>query len=283
MIHKEPHRVSEQGSAKSAPPKRRIAAPEYLFARPLIEGLDRLPGVKFQVVTPPSLADMLLCCQVDAALVPAVDLQLVSGLTVVPAGCVASASRTLTARIFSRVRPARMSALWTDGQAHTAVVLAQVLWSHCHNARLDIMPYEPEDAGGDEPEAVLLVGDKVVTAPPIGYDWQIDLGAMWHEMTGLPFVFAVWAASDPADCHDLYRILTAARLRGTRDMERIVRDYAVPRDWPADLASQYLTSHLQYDFGEAQREGMEEFFCLAADCGAIDELLPVRYYKPSVA
>ncbi len=146
------------------------------------------------------------------------------------------------------------------------------------------MPFEGDaPPEGEEPEAILMLGDKVVTEPPLGFDWQIDLGAMWHEMTGLPFVVAVWAASDPADCRDLYRILTAARLRGTRDMERIVRDYAVPRDWPADLASQYLTSHLQYDFGEAQREGMEEFFYLAADCGAIDEMLPVRYYKPSVA
>ena len=47
----------------------------------------------------------------------------------------------------------------------------------------------------DGAEAVLLIGDKVVTDPAIGYDYQIDLGAMWYEMTGLPFVFAAWVLS----------------------------------------------------------------------------------------
>ena len=40
--------------------------------------------------------------------------------------------------------------------------------------------------------AMLLIGDKVVTREPRGMGFQLDLGAAWKELTGLPFVFAVW-------------------------------------------------------------------------------------------
>ncbi len=279
----EEHHNPARGTRTRAPLQRRlrVAAQPHLFAQPLIDGLRGSPEVNLTIISPPSLADMLLCCELDAALLPVVGLQEVSGLTVVPAGCVSCSGKTLVTRIFSRVRPEQLSTLWVDHDSRTSTVLAQVLWSHCFNTRLDILPIDTElQEAPDDAEGVLMVGDKVVTAPPLGFDWQIDLGSMWFEMTGLPFVFCVWAASDPDDCGNLYRILQGARLRGTRDLEAAARKHATANGWPADLAQQYLTKHLQFDFTDAQREGMEEFFHLAAECGAMDDVQPVRYYKP---
>lgn len=260
----------------------KIAAQGHLFSRPLIYGLEESAEVELDTGPHPSMADLLLCCEIDAALLPVVDLQgNAGGFTVVPAGCVACQGRSLTARIFSRVRPESMTALWVDDEAHTSSVLAQVLWTHVHNTRLDMLGLDPLlREQPEEAEAVLIVGDKVVVDPPLGFDWQIDLGAMWQETTGLPFVFAVWAAADPDDAPALHRILTAARLAGTRNLRRIAHDFSASKDWPMDLAEQCLASHTQYEFGEGQREGMEEFFFLAAECGAIDEYQPVRYYRP---
>jgi len=45
-------------------------------------------------------------------------------------------------------------------------------------------------------EAVLLIGDKVVKNRPTGFEVEIDLGTEWKTLTGLPFVFAVWAAKE---------------------------------------------------------------------------------------
>lgn len=279
MTRQEPIRT-QNGAKKQR--RYRIAAQGDLFARPLLCGLDDSPEVRLDIGAHPSLADMLLCCEVDAALLSVVDLQgNAGGFAVIPAGCVACNGRTLTARIFSRVRPARLTTLWIDSEAHTSNILAQVLWSHAYNARLDLLPFDADGADmPEEAEGVLLVGDKVVTDPPLGFDWQVDLGTMWHEMTGLPFVFHVWTAADPADGPALYRILSAARQRGQKDLPRIAQDHCDLGNWPPDMAVEFLTRHMQYDFGEAQREGMEEFFYLAAECGAIDEYVPVRYFQP---
>lgn len=261
----------------------RVAAQGHLFARPLIYGLEAVPEIDLSVISPPSLADMLLCCDMDCALLPSIDLQgNAGGFAVIPAGCVACTGRTLMARVFSRVRPAKLTALYADVESHTSTALAQVLWSHVHGTRLDVLPFDPaRQEVPDETEGLLLLGDKVVTAPPLGFDWQIDLGAMWHEITGLPFVFAVWTAGDPADCKDLYRILTAARKSGLAHLNEIIQQHALPAEWPEDLAAQFLTKHMSYEFGPAEREGMEEFFSMAVEHGVIDEMIPVRYYQPA--
>lgn len=281
MRHDEMTRNKLNGSRKSQR-RYRIAAPDDLYARPLLFGLDHQPDVALDVRHHPSFADMLLCCELDAALLSVVDLQgNAGGFTVIPAGCIAANGRTLTTRIFSRVRPANLSALYVDSEARTSTVLSKVLWSHAYNVMLDLLPFDhAHQEVPDDAEAVLLVGDKVVTDPPLGFDWQIDLGCMWHEMTGLPLVFNVWTAGDPADGPALNRILSAARRKGTQCLGEIAQDRSLIGDWPTDMAHEFLTRHMYYEFGEAQREGMEEFFYLAAECGAIDEYQPVRYYRP---
>ena len=77
--------------------------------------------------------------------------------------------------------------------------LVQVLWAGLYHRRLSVIPF---DASRDRPpadaQAVLLIGDKVVTQPPMGFDWQFDPAAMWYEMAGLPFVFGVWCTMNAA-------------------------------------------------------------------------------------
>ena len=271
------------GRKVQAPARRlRIAAQPFLHARPLVYGLEDNPRVQLTLISPPSLADMLLCCELEAALLPVIDLQgNASGFTIVPAGCIASNGRTLTTRIFSRVRPADLSTLWVDSESHTSTVLAQVLWAHCHRRRLDILPFDSAlQEAGEDVEAVLMVGDRVVTEPPLGFDWQIDLGAMWQETTGLPFVFSVWTVADPADAPLLYHILSEARRNGMEPIRAIIHEYSIIHKWPEDMAEQYLTKHLQFDFDDAHREGLEEFFLMAAEYGVIDEMQPLRFYAP---
>ena len=79
-----------------------------------------------------------------------------------------------------RIRVLRVIArLNVGGPAHHVTILSE---------RLDPGRYQ----------SVLLIGDKVVTdAPPEErYPYQMDLGAAWKELTGLPFVYAVWSVPD---------------------------------------------------------------------------------------
>jgi chorismate dehydratase len=124
------------------------------------------------------------------------------------------------------------------------------------------------------------VGDKAVADPPAGFEGRYDLGTMWHEMTGLPFVFAIWAAVEGADCETLYSILQDARLGGQEHAGEIARRYAPACGWPESLAEEYLTGILQFEFTPAHQEGLEEFLERAEEWDLIRDYLPLRYYAP---
>ena len=65
-------------------------------------------------------------------------------------------------------------------------------------------------------EAVLVIGDAaLLLGAPAAYPVAVDLGEAWKTWTGLPFVFAVWAARRDADRRPVReRAPSAARLAG---------------------------------------------------------------------
>jgi chorismate dehydratase len=109
----------------------------------------------------------------------------------------------------------------------------------------------------------------------VDYPHQLDLGQAWKELTGLPFVFAVWTARSGVDAGKIAPILVRCKERGMRDVERLVTEFAIPRGWPAALARRYLTEYLQYDIGPRQIQAIEMFHQLAKKHGMIDSMRPL--------
>jgi len=257
----------------------RIVAVSFLNTRPLIYGLEAASGVALRLEVPSKLAGLLEAHQADACLLPVIDLcRCRTTPLVLPAGCIASAGQTFTVRVFSRVQPERIDRIWADTDSHTSVALAQVLWRGRYGRTLEVLPLPvPPKALPAEAQAVLLIGDKVVTAPP-AWPVQLDLGQLWQEMTALPFVFAVWAASKAADAPGLHQVLDQARRAGQDRLEEIAAHYGPLHGWPVELARRYLTVNLQFDFTSAHQAGMEEFLRRAAELCLVNPW-PLSYFS----
>jgi chorismate dehydratase len=205
----------------------------------------------------------------DVALLPVIDYQRMAGLCVVPAGGIGCEGETLTVRVFSRCPVTDIRTMACDPDSHTSVALARVIFAERYGTSPTFVDWRREvDAVCD---ARLLIGDKVVCEEPAGFEHQIDLGSAWRELTGLPFVFAVWTARQGVDLGDLPERLAEAKRRGLENVNEIVKRYAVGRGWPAGLALQYLTVYLKYDIGARQLEAIELFHRLAAKHGVIGE------------
>ncbi len=129
------------------------------------------------------------------------------------------------------------------------------------------------DAGKEWPESILLIGDKVVTDPPPAerYPHQLDLGQAWKELTGLPFVYAVWmcreADIDSSGVQAAAAILDRQRRHNATRLDWIISARAEERAWPADLARRYVGDLLRYDIGSREREAVERFLAEAAELG----------------
>lgn len=240
----------------------RLGVVSYLNAKPLIQGLEHNSGIELILDVPARLPDLLNRGLVDAALVPVIDiLQAGDVWHVVSDACIGCDGETLTVRLFSRVPFAELTKLHVDGDSHTSVALARVLWHELHGTDLQLIPFKGTETVA-ECEAVLLIGDKVVTQKLIDYHLELDLGAAWKSLTGLPFVFAAWAAPRGHALPELAQRLSAARDAGVKAAGMIAEDYGPGMGWPVTLARRYLTSRLKFTLGEPQRRGIERFCSL---------------------
>jgi chorismate dehydratase len=258
----------------------RIASVSYLNARPLIEGLLEDEEVRLALEVPSRLLELMREDAADVALLPVIDYQRMEGLTIIPAGGIGSDGATLTVRVFSRAAVEKIQTVACDTDSHTSVALARVILSRAYGLRPEFVKLAAAGERSDEPtEARLLIGDKVVCEEPQGFEVQLDLGAEWKKLTGLPFVFATWMARGGVDMAWAQAVLQRAKQRGLGRIDDIIERHAVPRGWPAELARQYLTENLKFDVGARELEAIELFHRMAAEEGVIGNSFPLKVWE----
>lgn len=119
----------------------------------------------------------------------------------------------------------------------------------------------PDDTG-----AALVIGDAALREPwAARFDHVWDLGAMWRERTGLPFVFALWvvrksfAEAHPdrvsAVLHQFYR----SRSAGAGHLSRILPEAADRLGISPEMCRRYY-HRLRYTLDSAQMAGLSAFF-----------------------
>jgi chorismate dehydratase len=215
----------------------------YLNARPLTDGLEAEPSLRVVSDVPSRLLGRLLAGEVEIALCPIIDYQRAPvELCIVPVGAIGSEGQTLTVRLFADRPFSEVSRVAVDGDSRTSVALLQVLLRDLYGtvAQLEPLPAGPPPQrlppGID---AILLIGDKVVTAAP-SLPYQLDLGEAWRSLTGLPFVFATWLSPITSDLGELPELLRRCRDRNRHRVRELAAAHAGAAGWPVALAEHYL-------------------------------------------
>jgi chorismate dehydratase len=133
-------------------------------------------------------------------------------------------------------------------------------------------------------DAVLLIGDQGLEALyfPTPQTDCYDLGELWREWTGLPMVYAVWAAREDfartngpellAVEEELVRCMDYGREHLGEVVESALGRYRFDR---AGLTRYF--ARLRYDFTSEYREGLARFYELAHQAGELDEVPQFRF------
>ncbi len=250
-----------------------IAAVSFLNTKPLVHYLLDRPDVNVAFDVPSRLVQRLHRGQADVGLIPVVDwARSADNLRTIGDGCIASDGTTLTVRVFSRWQAEEIRTVHADVDSHTSVVLVQVLWQKCFGTRLHVEPLDSVDST-TRADAVLLIGDKVITQWREPWPYQIDLGEMWKALTGLPFVFAVWVARAQVATEHVAHLLNDARDRGCNDARRLATIYGPQCHWPLPVAEEYLTRYMKYRLNGPARRGLQVFLEMAGELGLVPQPL----------
>jgi chorismate dehydratase len=118
-------------------------------------------------------------------------------------------------------------------------------------------------------EAVLVIGDAaLLLAAEQAYPYRYDLGDEWKRWTGLPFVFAVWAARRGADAQGLHRALLASREWGLAHLDELAAEAVRATRLPFATCREYL-SGIDYALSYRHLEGLTSFFRRLAARGLV--------------
>ncbi|MBA3313429.1 MAG: menaquinone biosynthesis protein [Planctomycetota bacterium] len=261
----------------AAPPDGpRVGAVSYLNSKPLIEGLaERLPA-GLALDYPSRLAAALKAGDLDVALVPSIEvLQSGGRYEVVSDACVAARGPVLSVKVYFRTPPGEVKTLSLDEGSRTSAILARVLLSHKYGVEPDTEPL-PLEAGkiaasktiaATSADAILLIGDRAMFPLDEQFQTVWDLGDEWLTWTGLPFVFALWAARREDVPDGLATLLSSTRDYGVASADEIARREATTLGLEPEVAIEYLTKHLHFTLGPAERSGLKLFAQLAQQAG----------------
>jgi chorismate dehydratase len=186
--------------------------------------------------------------------------------------------------LFSRLPAEKLGAgrVLVTRSSMTSVVLLELLFEHVWNTRPSFVPADGEIAdlarsGQVEHDARLIIGDAALLlssgASDLAqdYPYAYDLGAVWKEWTGLPFVFAVWVAQRSAAVERslaLHAQLIRPRDWGLQHLDVLAEQAAQATGVSRRSALEYL-SGLDYGLRYEHLAGLTTFFGKLAASGRV--------------
>ena len=246
----------------------RLGRISYVNMAPLFHGLEA--EVEEVAGVPTDLSRMLLEGDLDIAPIPSIEYaRNADRLRILPRLCVSSEGAIDSIQLVTRLSFGQVRSVAVTPESATSVVLVRVLFP-----KAEILPL------GIEADATLLIGDAALRSAFEDPTPHFDLGRLWLERTGLPMVFAVWAAPEPVaeGLLDLEHALVASVRLARSEPERLAQQASETYGYPPGFLARYFEK-LRYSFGPRERAGLYTFLEMARDVGELAHVPELRFVR----
>jgi chorismate dehydratase len=262
----------------------RVGIVHYVNSRPLSRGLLAAgadDALRCESLPPAAIAERLAAGTLDVGLVPSVELARIPGLAVLPGLAIAATHEVRSVLLVSRVPVGEIESVALDENSRTSAALVRILLSERYGLEPEYRPAVADlDAMLASADAALIIGDPALAVPRERYV-VLDLAGEWLELTGLPFVFAVWAARGEVAARVPVDRFLASLETGLAELDAIVDETAAESGLPPAVVRDYFTRNLRFRMGPAEQAGLAEFLRRAASHGLVAAPAPVRFLSTS--
>ncbi len=240
----------------------KVSAVSYLNTKPLLYGIFNHPvyeQIELSLDVPSICAQKFVRGKVDLALLPVGALHDFTGAHIVSDYCIGTDGSVRTVCIYSEVPMEEIEMVYLDEHSRTSVLLAQYLLKNYWKKEVIFLPgpdgFEEKISGA---AAGLIIGDKALDQE-LRSNYTYDLGHAWKDMTGLPFVFAVWVSREKLP-GEFIQAFNEAQGQGIARIDQLVQLMANTRKH-FDL-DEYYTKHISFVLDSQKRKAMELFLSL---------------------
>lgn len=243
--------------------KLRVCAVNFLNTTPLVWGMLHGPqqglfDLDFRI--PSACADQMATGAADIGIVPCFELTR-QDLEIIPGAGIACHGPVRSILLVSKRPVPEIRTLAVDSSSRTSVQLARVILERRYGAEYTAISHAPDlDAMLRLADAALIIGDPALRLDPEQLPYEVhDLGGEWVEMTGLPMVFAVWAARKGTVTPEVVEAFRGSCRYGLESMDEIVAAESARLHFAPELVRDYLTRHIVHELGTREYEGMGLF------------------------
>ena len=250
----------------------RLGRISYVNMAPVFHRLTH--EVEEVVGVPTELNRLLLAGEIDIAPISSIEYaRNAPRLRLMPRLCVSSEGAVDSIQLVSRTPLGQVRSVAVTPESATSVVLTKVLLPQA-----ELLPLEADA------DAKLLIGDAALKSAFEDPTPHYDLGRLWLERTGLPMVFAVWAAPEPVaeGLLELQEALVASVRLARSEPERLAHEASARYGYPAGFLARYFEK-LRYSFGPRERAGLYTFLEMARDVGELAHVPELRFLTAQTA
>ena len=275
-----------------------VAAIRFLNPAPLMWDFENPPlstelAKRYEInwMLPSQCADALASGSADIGLVPIASLATNPDLRILPGCTIASKGRVRSLLLVRRARHplAGLRSVAADTASRTTLAYARIMFGIWGNPDVPFVPMAADlDAMLDRADAAIIIGDPALmaleeranrverTGEELVYH---DLAEEWRNLTGLPFISAVWAATGaitwgrPLEDR-VEQDLVHSRDQGLKNIDTLVEYWSKRLPIPEKTIRHYLTTNIHYILDEECIEGMRGFFRMAAEQRILPEYEP---------
>ncbi len=252
-----------------------------LSVQPLIYGLQKgLVKYDFslKLSDPKTCVQSLIQGETELALIPSIEYAQGKGAwKIVPEVCIASQGTMGSMALFFNKDLHTLRHIAVDERFPTAITLLQIILREKYEMDSELIPIQADlKTMLQRADAALLSGDRALQAQAV-FPAHLDLGEEWYDLTGLPFVAAIWAGHEISLTENEAESLQKSAQIGQRNIEKIAKEFASRHPNDSEFYKNYLEKHLRYFLGESEKEGLKEFFNYAFYLGFIEHIPDLHF------
>ena len=265
----------------------KISAISYLNTAPLLWDFEHCPGdsgFDISYTIPSGCAEALRSGAADIGIIPAAAYAIVPDLVIIPDVAIAARTAVRSILLVGK-KPAgsaskqewlqRVRTVALDTSSMTSGALTKILFAKWLGGAREYKPMAPNlDAMLDECDAALLIGDPALQVDRSHY-FTLDLAEEWVAFTGKPCVFAFWAIRKQAlpgrGGAAITKIFKDSRDHGLspKNLEAIAQEWCLRLGLGTEVIRDYLTHNIHYYLDPPCMEGLELFYRMGAEVGAL--------------
>jgi chorismate dehydratase len=279
----------------------KISAISYLNTAPLMwdfehgqAGADVNANVDFDIsyTIPSACAEDLRAGSADIGIIPAAAYATVPDLVIIPNVAIA-ARRAVRSILLVSPKPvypisneqweSQLRTVALDTSSMTSVALTKILFAKWLGGARDYKPMPPNlDTMLKECDAALLIGDPALQVDRTRY-FTLDLAEEWVARTGKSFVFAFWAIRKETlagrNAAAIAQAFQQSRDHGLspKNLESIAEEWAPRLGLAVEMVRVYLTRHIHYYLDPPCLDGLELYYRLGAEVGALPPAPPLLF------